>query len=291
MVACFDVDSSDWIRKLGQVDGENFLTNIIVVKFVVAQGYKDIECNEVSILNQDFLIDVNGFLVVSSQVVNTGKTQLILENVLQSLTLFHQMTFIAFLMSQMEIETSFQWTIWSNFWDCILSFIILTKEKVTARNVHPYIVNGYTDSILVLTWLWLSSLKQAHSSFNNAFPLLRSRICWILPPRKLVRVDDVLFVDFKCRLKVTGMEVTICQPKIVRYFGSFPCWLSKLLQRLQFSYMNRLITKTDHLKQSYCARVISLWQKIFKLGYLFWTSSRSWLDSFICWWSRFCPWQ
>jgi hypothetical protein len=76
MVAGFQVDGDQGVREVLEVDGEDFLRDVVVVEFVVAHGDVDVDGEEVAVFEEDAFVDVDGFLVVRAEVVDGGETEL-----------------------------------------------------------------------------------------------------------------------------------------------------------------------------------------------------------------------
>ena len=47
-----------------KVDGQDLLGHVIVVQLVVAESYVDVQCQIFSVVQQNSLVNINGFLVV-----------------------------------------------------------------------------------------------------------------------------------------------------------------------------------------------------------------------------------
>ena len=70
MIASFEVDGDGRVRKVLQVDGQNLLGHVVVVQLIVAESHVDVEGQVLAVIEKNPFVDVDGFLVVRSQVMN-----------------------------------------------------------------------------------------------------------------------------------------------------------------------------------------------------------------------------
>jgi hypothetical protein len=83
------------------------LGDVVVVEFVVAEGDVYVQSQVDAVLEEQALVDVDGFLVVGPQVVDRCQAQLVLEHVLQLFVVLHQSGFVSQFVRQVEVESGF----------------------------------------------------------------------------------------------------------------------------------------------------------------------------------------
>ena len=56
-----------------EIHGQHLLRHVIVVQFVITQGHVHIEGEVFPIVQEDPLVNIDGFLIMRSQIVDAGK--------------------------------------------------------------------------------------------------------------------------------------------------------------------------------------------------------------------------
>ena len=62
VIACLEVDGNGRVWKVLQVDGQDLLGDVVVVQLVVAEGNVHIQGQVFAIVQQNALVNVDGFL-------------------------------------------------------------------------------------------------------------------------------------------------------------------------------------------------------------------------------------
>ena len=62
MIACFEIDGNGRVREVLQVNGQDFLRDVVVVQLVVAESHVDVQGQVLAVVQQDALVDVNRLL-------------------------------------------------------------------------------------------------------------------------------------------------------------------------------------------------------------------------------------
>jgi hypothetical protein len=153
LVAGLEVDSNDAVWVLGKVCRENFEGHIIVVHFVIAEGYIDIDCEVFSIFKKELLIDISGFFKVASEVVDSGQGKLVVSCILQFMMISHQAVFVVLFVGDVEHQSDKERRFWA-----LSTFslgLIIVAESIKAaslKDVELLVVVGLSHEIIVYVY-------------------------------------------------------------------------------------------------------------------------------------------
>jgi hypothetical protein len=105
---------------------------------------------ELAVLEQQLLIGIGGFFVMTSQVVNRGQAQLIMGCLLQLVVVRHQVLFIVLLVRDVKHQTHLERTL-SGLNTLPFGIIILSQGVVTAGliDMEIFIVVGFSHHVIV----------------------------------------------------------------------------------------------------------------------------------------------
>ena len=73
VIASLQIDCNCRVRKMLKIDRKHLLRHVIVVQFVIAQGHVNIEREILPIVEENPLVNIDGFLIMRSQVVDACK--------------------------------------------------------------------------------------------------------------------------------------------------------------------------------------------------------------------------
>ena len=90
------------MRVVAKLGLQNLQGYVVVVKLVLAEGYVDVECDVLPVVQQQALVDVCGFFEVRSRLVDGCQTQLVGCRVRQILVLRYESVFIHHFLGYVE---------------------------------------------------------------------------------------------------------------------------------------------------------------------------------------------
>lgn len=102
MVAGFEVDAYYGVWVETQIDSKNLQADIIVVHFVVTESHINVDSVIVLVFDQKLLIDLCCLFEVTSQVVESGHTELILYRIGEGSVIAHDFVFVSGFLRQLE---------------------------------------------------------------------------------------------------------------------------------------------------------------------------------------------
>jgi len=81
MVTGLEVDTHDGVGVETKIDLKDFETHVIIVHFIVAKGYVDIDSVIIFVFNEKFLVNLSCLFEMGSKIMKSSHTQLILNRV------------------------------------------------------------------------------------------------------------------------------------------------------------------------------------------------------------------